>query len=152
MLTIIQLLTLPLSLELNSGPREQHASRTAKRQPLVAVAGASSSPTCETFSDNNYNNLASIQCLQAIKTHPICIDSSSESLQSKHHTTSNQSHLRGLVSRVCKNVASYDRTIASAQASTRSCNSNNTLLCVVASSQPLQDSDRRHVLHAFACT
>jgi hypothetical protein len=36
MLTIIHLLSLPLSLEVNSGPQEPF-SRTAKRQPLVAV-------------------------------------------------------------------------------------------------------------------
>jgi hypothetical protein len=64
MLTIIQLLPLPLSLELNSGPRDRNPSRTAKRQPLVAVEAPS--PTSETFSANKNNNSIELRLHQPL--------------------------------------------------------------------------------------
>jgi hypothetical protein len=86
MLTIIHLLTLPLSLEVNSGPRDRNPSRTAKRQPLVAVQeppphllARPLAPTAATATT------ASTLASQAVDRTPFRFVSSSESLQTKQH-------------------------------------------------------------------
>jgi hypothetical protein len=81
-----------------------------QQQPLVAVAGASSSPTSKTFSATT---IASTECLQAVEPHPIRIDSSSESLQSTHHTTLQRRQPPTAVARATRasaaSTASYGR-------------------------------------------